>query len=71
MGIGKNRRTKMNDQEKAHRRLLDAVNTYIGADQTGSKQEIRDAVAELHASRAESQILLYPPTGPEPMNLGV
>jgi hypothetical protein len=51
----------MNDQEKAHRRLLDAVNTYVGADQNGSQQEIKDAVAELHASRAESQNLLYPP----------
>ncbi|MDA8416572.1 MAG: hypothetical protein M0Z78_05830 [Betaproteobacteria bacterium] len=51
----------MNDQEKAHHRLLNAVITYIGADQNGSQQEIRDAVAELHASREESQKILYPP----------
>jgi hypothetical protein len=57
----------MNDQEKAHRRLLDAVNTYIGADQNGSQQEIRDAVAELHASRAESQKLLYQPQQQAPI----
>lgn len=51
----------MNAQEKAHHRLLNAVISYIGADQNGSQQEIRDAVAELHASREESQKLLYPP----------
>ena len=48
----------MNEQEKSHRRLLNAVISNIGADQNGSQQEIRDAVAELHASRAESQKLL-------------
>jgi len=50
----------MTEQEQAHRRLLDAVNSYVNADQNGSKQEIRDAVAELHASRGESQKVLYP-----------
>jgi hypothetical protein len=51
----------MNTPEQAHRRLLNAVITYIGADQSGSQQEIRDAVAELHAAKDESQKLLYPP----------
>lgn len=51
----------MNTQEQAHRRLLDAVISYVGADQNGSQQEIRDAVAELHSAKDESQKLLYPP----------
>ena len=52
----------MDDQEKAHRRLLNAVNTYVKADLSGeSKQKIREAVAELHAAREESQLILYPP----------
>lgn len=48
-------------KDRAHDRLLNAVNTYIGADQGGSKAEIRAAVVELHAARHASQNLLFPP----------
>ena len=50
----------MNTPDQAHRRLLDAVISYIGADLYGSNKEIRAAVIELHAARDESQQLLYP-----------
>ena len=50
----------MTTQDQAHRRLLNAVLSYIGADLHGSRAEIRAAVIELHAARDESQKLLYP-----------
>ena len=50
----------MKPTDQAHRRLLNAVHSYIEADVHGSKAEIRAAVIELHAARDESQQLLYP-----------
>lgn len=54
----------MNIQEQAHRRLLDAVLTFVGADEDGSKAEIRAAAIELRAARENSQAILYPEVKP-------
>jgi hypothetical protein len=50
----------MTATEQAHDRLLNAVITFIGADQHGSKAEIRASVIEMHAAIKESQKILYP-----------
>lgn len=50
----------MNTLDQAHRRLLDAVISFRGADQNGSKAEVRAAAIELEAAQKESQELLYP-----------
>lgn len=47
-------------KDQAHRRLLDAVISFIGADQNGSREEARAAAIELEAAKRESQKLLYP-----------
>lgn len=46
--------------DRVHQRLLNSVLTFIGADQYGSKVEIRASVIEMHAAVKESQELLYP-----------
>lgn len=53
----------MNAKDHAHDRLLNAVVTFIGADQYGSKAEIRASVIEMHAAVKESQELLHPTGG--------
>ena len=51
----------MTNSEQAHKKLLDALNTFIAADQGGeSKETIRATIATLHAARDESQKILYP-----------
>lgn len=52
----------MKATDHAHRRLLDAVISFQGADQHGSKAEIKAAAIELEAAKNESQNLLYPPS---------
>jgi len=49
--------------DHAHRRLLNAVISFQGATQNGSKKEIRATAIELKAAQEESQNLLYPQTG--------
>ena len=52
----------MTNSEQAHKKLLDALNIYIAADQGGeSKEKIRATIVALHAARDESQKILYPP----------
>lgn len=53
----------MNAKDHAHRRLLDAVISFRGADQNGSRAEVREAAIELEAAQNESQELLYPTGG--------
>jgi len=49
-------------QELAHKKLLDALNIFIAADQGGeSREKIRATIVALHAARDESQKILYPP----------
>lgn len=43
-----------------HWRLRNAVVSFSGADQHGSKAEIKAAAVELAAATTESQNLLYP-----------
>jgi len=50
----------MKAKDHAHHRLLNAVITFIDADQHGSKAELRASITEMHASVKESQALLYP-----------
>lgn len=47
-------------KDQAHRRLLDAVISLTGADQNGSREEVRAAAVELEAATRASQKLLYP-----------
>lgn len=49
-----------NLETKAHRRLLNAVISFVGADQNGSKAEVQAAAIELEAAKCASQKLLYP-----------
>ena len=51
-------------KEHAHHRLLNAVIGFIGADQNGSRAEVRAAATELEAAKQESQKLLYPEESP-------
>jgi hypothetical protein len=46
-------------KEQAHRRLLDSVISFTGAEQNGSRAEVRAAAIELEAAKKESQKLLY------------
>lgn len=50
-------------KEHAHNRLLNAVISFTGAEQHGSREEIRSAAIELEAARRESQNLLHPAKG--------
>jgi hypothetical protein len=50
-------------KDQAHRRLLDSVISFTGADQNGSRAEVRAAAAELEAAKRASQSLLYPEPG--------
>lgn len=54
----------MKPVEHAHHRLLDAVISFMGADQNGSRAEVRAAAIELEAAKQESQKLLYPDESP-------
>lgn len=47
-------------EDQAHRRLLNSVISFIGADQYGSSTEVREAAIELEAARQESQAILHP-----------
>ncbi|MDD2732353.1 MAG: hypothetical protein PHF56_00305 [Desulfuromonadaceae bacterium] len=47
-------------KDQAHRRLLDALISFTGADQNGSRAEVKDAAIELEAAQRASQKLLYP-----------
>lgn len=47
-------------KDRAHRRLLDAIISLTGADQNGSRAEVKAAAIELEAAREASQKLLYP-----------
>lgn len=47
-------------KDQAHRRLLDAVISFTGAEQNGSRAEVRAAAIELEAATRASQKLLYP-----------
>jgi hypothetical protein len=50
----------MNRQLQSHHRLLNAVISFRGADQHGSRAEIRSAAEELLAALEESQAILFP-----------
>lgn len=50
----------MNKKDQAHSRLLNAVISFQGADQHGSKAEVRAAAIELEAAKNSSQRALYP-----------
>jgi hypothetical protein len=52
--------SSVNTKDQAHHRLLNAVVSFRGADQNGSKEEVRVAAIELEAAQKESQELLYP-----------
>lgn len=56
----------MNTQERAHHRILNAVISFQGADQNGSRAEVRAAAIELEAAKIESQKLLYPSESKKP-----
>jgi arginyl-tRNA synthetase len=47
-------------KDRAHRRLFNAVISFTGAEQHGSRVEVRAAAIELEAATRESQKLLYP-----------
>jgi len=47
-------------KDQAHHRLLDAVISFTGAEQNGSRAEVRAAAIELEAATRASQKLLYP-----------
>lgn len=47
-------------KDQAHRRLLDAVISFTGADQNGSREEVKTAAIELEAAMRASKKLLYP-----------
>lgn len=47
-------------KDQAHRRLLDSVISFTGAEQNGSRAEARAAAIELEAATRASQKLLYP-----------
>lgn len=46
-------------KDLAHRCLLNAVVSFTGADQNGSRAEVRAAAIELEATKCASQKLLY------------
>ena len=48
------------NKDQAHRRLLDAVNSFTGAEQNGSREEVRAAAIELETATRISQKLLCP-----------
>lgn len=49
----------MNEQEIAHRRLLNAVISFVGATQNGSKAEIKETAIELEEATKNSESVLY------------
>lgn len=48
------------EEKHAHMRLLNAVISFVGATQHGSKAEIRETAIELSAATENSQEILYP-----------
>lgn len=47
-------------EKQAHKRLLNAVLAFVGAEQNGSKSEIRETAIALDAATKHSQAVLYP-----------